>query len=89
MVGLKPVVVHGGGPQISAMLRQGSGIPGEFRGRALRVTTPETMDIVRMVLVGQVGSRNSSALINQHGPYAVGIFRRGRATVHRRNGAAP
>jgi acetylglutamate kinase len=70
MVGLKPVVVHGGGPQISAMLGR-LGIPGEFRG-GLRVTTPETMDIVRMVLVGQVG-RELVGLINQHGPYAVGI----------------
>jgi acetylglutamate kinase len=70
MVGLRPVVVHGGGPQISAMLSR-LGIPGEFRG-GLRVTTPETMDIVRMVLVGQVG-RELVGLINQHGPYAVGI----------------
>jgi acetylglutamate kinase len=70
MVGLRPVVVHGGGPQISAMLGR-LGIPGEFRG-GLRVTTPETMDVVRMVLVGQVG-RELVGLINQHGPYAVGI----------------
>ncbi|HEV3362344.1 MAG TPA: acetylglutamate kinase [Pseudonocardiaceae bacterium] len=70
MVGLKPVVVHGGGPQISAMLGR-LGIPGEFCG-GLRVTTPETMDVVRMVLVGQVG-RELVGLINQHGPYAVGI----------------
>ena len=70
MVGLRPVVVHGGGPQINAMLGR-LGIPGEFRG-GLRVTTPDTMDIVRMVLVGQVG-RELVGLINQHGPYAVGI----------------
>jgi acetylglutamate kinase len=70
MVGLHPVVVHGGGPQITAMLDR-LGIPGEFQG-GLRVTTPETMDIVRMVLVGQVG-RELVGLINQHGPYAVGI----------------
>ncbi|HEX3782323.1 MAG TPA: acetylglutamate kinase [Pseudonocardiaceae bacterium] len=70
MAGLHPVVVHGGGPQISAMLDR-LGIPGEFRG-GLRVTTPETMDIVRMVLVGQVG-RELVGLINQHGPHAVGI----------------
>jgi len=70
MAGLHPVVVHGGGPQISAMLDR-LGIPGEFRG-GLRVTTPETMDVVRMVLVGQVG-RELVGLINQHGPYAVGI----------------
>ena len=69
-VGLRPVVVHGGGPQISAMLRR-LGIPGEFKG-GFRVTTPETMDVVRMVLVGQVG-RELVGLINSHGPYAVGM----------------
>ena len=50
--GFKPVVVHGGGPQISAMLDR-LGIESEFKG-GLRVTTPEAMDVVRMVLVGQV-----------------------------------
>ncbi|MBN6038663.1 acetylglutamate kinase [Amycolatopsis sp. 195334CR] len=70
LAGLRPVVVHGGGPQISAMLGR-LGIEGEFKG-GLRVTTPETMDIVRMVLVGQV-SRELVGLINAHGPYAVGI----------------
>jgi acetylglutamate kinase len=70
LAGLHPVVVHGGGPQITAMLTR-LGIEGEFRG-GLRVTTPETMDIVRMVLVGQV-SRELVGLINKHGPYAVGI----------------
>src|SRR5690606_33278090 len=50
--GIRPVVVHGGGPQISAMLKR-LGVASEFRG-GLRVTTPEAMDIVRMVLVGQV-----------------------------------
>ncbi|MFO7191385.1 MULTISPECIES: acetylglutamate kinase [Thermocrispum] len=70
LAGLKPVVVHGGGPQISAMLER-LGIRGEFRN-GLRVTTPETMDVVRMVLTGQV-SRELVGLINQHGPYAVGI----------------
>jgi acetylglutamate kinase len=69
-VGLKPVVVHGGGPQIGAMLDR-LGIESEFRG-GLRVTTPEAMDIVRMVLVGQVG-RELVGLINAHGPYAVGL----------------
>jgi len=52
-VGIKPVVVHGGGPQISRMLDR-LGIESEFRG-GLRVTTPEAMDVVRMVLTGQVG----------------------------------
>jgi acetylglutamate kinase len=70
LAGLHPVVVHGGGPQITSMLNR-LGIEGEFRG-GLRVTTPETMDIVRMVLVGQV-SRELVGLINKHGPYAVGI----------------
>jgi len=69
-VGLRPVVVHGGGPQISAMLDR-LGIAGEFKG-GLRVTTPETMDVVRMVLVGQVG-RELVGLINAHGPLAVGM----------------
>jgi acetylglutamate kinase len=68
--GLKPVVVHGGGPQINAMLRR-LDIRSEFRG-GLRVTTPEAMDVVRMVLVGQVG-RTLVGLINQHGPFAVGL----------------
>ncbi|MEW1880526.1 acetylglutamate kinase [Rhodococcus sp. NPDC080181] len=69
-VGIHPVVVHGGGPQISAMLTR-LGLTGEFRG-GFRVTTPEVMDIVRMVLFGQVG-RELVGLINSHGPYAVGI----------------
>jgi acetylglutamate kinase len=69
-VGIKPVVVHGGGPQISRMLTQ-LGIESEFRG-GLRVTTPEAMDVVRMVLTGQVG-RELVGLINQHGPFAVGL----------------
>ncbi|MGA8113785.1 MAG: acetylglutamate kinase [Actinocatenispora sp.] len=68
--GLRPVVVHGGGPQISAMLAR-LDIPTEFRG-GLRVTTPESLDVVRMVLVGQVG-RELVGLINEHGPFAVGI----------------
>lgn len=70
LAGLHPVVVHGGGPQISTMLDR-LGMTGEFRG-GLRVTTPETMDVVRMVLVGQVG-RELVGLINAHGPYAVGM----------------
>ncbi|MFZ2530037.1 MAG: acetylglutamate kinase [Rhodococcus sp. (in: high G+C Gram-positive bacteria)] len=69
-VGIHPVVVHGGGPQINAMLKR-LGMDGEFRG-GFRVTTPEVMDIVRMVLFGQVG-RELVGLINSHGPFAVGI----------------
>ncbi len=68
--GLKPVVVHGGGPQINAMLDR-LGIATEFKG-GLRVTTPEAMDVVRMVLTGQVG-RELVGLINEHGPFAVGL----------------
>jgi acetylglutamate kinase len=68
--GIRPVVVHGGGPQISSMLER-LGIESEFLG-GLRVTTPEAMDVVRMVLVGQVG-RELVGLLNQHGPLAVGL----------------
>jgi acetylglutamate kinase len=68
--GVKPVVVHGGGPQISAMLGR-LGIDSEFRG-GLRVTTAETMDVVRMVLVGQVG-RELVGLINASGARGVGL----------------
>jgi acetylglutamate kinase len=70
LAGLRPIVVHGGGPQINAMLDR-LGITGEFRG-GLRVTTAETIDVVRMVLFGQVG-RELVGLVNAHGPFAVGI----------------
>ncbi|PFG16492.1 N-acetylglutamate kinase [Propionicimonas paludicola] len=69
-VGVKPVVVHGGGPQISSMLKR-LGIASEFRG-GLRVTTPEAMDVVRMVLMGQV-NRELVGLLNARGPVAVGL----------------
>jgi acetylglutamate kinase len=68
--GLKPVVVHGGGPQITAHLRR-LGIESEFRG-GLRVTTPEAMAVVRMVLVGQVNG-DVVNLINDHGALGVGL----------------
>jgi acetylglutamate kinase len=68
--GLRPVVVHGGGPQISAHLER-LGVPSTFTG-GLRVTTPETMHVVRMVLTGQV-NRDVVGLINRHGPFAVGM----------------
>ena len=68
--GLRPVVVHGGGPQISAHLAR-LGLASTFAA-GLRVTTPETMDVVRMVLTGQV-NRDVVGLINQHGPFAVGM----------------
>jgi acetylglutamate kinase len=68
--GVKVIVVHGGGPQITAHLDR-LGVPSEFRG-GFRVTTPETMQVVRMVLVGQVNS-DVVSLINTHGPFAVGL----------------
>lgn len=68
--GLKPVVVHGGGPQISAALDR-HGIISEFKA-GLRVTTEDAMDVVRMVLAGQV-QRELVGLLNQHGPLAVGM----------------
>jgi acetylglutamate kinase len=68
--GLRPVVVHGGGPQISSMLDR-LGIDSEFRG-GYRVTTPEAMDVVRMVLTGQI-NRDIVSNINKHGPLAAGL----------------
>ncbi|RIJ08371.1 acetylglutamate kinase, partial [Clavibacter nebraskensis] len=68
--GLRPVVVHGGGPQISAMLTR-LGIESEFRG-GYRVTTPEVLEVVRMVLTGQV-SRDVVRGINAHGPLAAAV----------------
>ncbi|GAA0254123.1 acetylglutamate kinase [Actinomadura nitritigenes] len=68
--GLKPVIVHGGGPQINAALER-NGIDSTFTA-GLRVTTPEAMEVVRMVLTGQV-QRDVVGLINRHGPFAVGM----------------
>jgi len=68
--GLRPVIVHGGGPQISAHLDR-LGLTSSFTA-GLRVTTPETMDVVRMVLAGQV-QRELVGLLNEHGPFAVGM----------------
>jgi len=68
--GLQPVVVHGGGPQINAHLDR-LGIETTFAA-GLRVTSKETMDVVRMVLTGQV-NREIVGLINSHGPFAVGM----------------
>jgi acetylglutamate kinase len=68
--GLRPVVVHGGGPQITSQLDR-LGIESVFAG-GLRVTTPETMDVVRMVLVGSV-QRDIVGLVNRHGPFAIGL----------------
>ena len=68
--GLRPVVVHGGGPQITAALDR-LGIESVFAS-GHRVTTPEAMGVVRMVLVGQV-QREIVGLVNAHGPFAVGL----------------
>src|SRR5262249_8400601 len=68
--GLRPVVVHGGGPQISAHLAR-LGLDSTFTA-GLRVTTPETMDVVRMVLTRQV-NRGAVGLINRPGPFAAGM----------------
>ena len=68
--GLKPVIVHGGGPQITEHLNR-LGIESEFRG-GLRVTTPETVQIVRMVLTGQVNA-DIVNMLNDHGSFAIGL----------------
>jgi acetylglutamate kinase len=68
--GLKPVIVHGGGPQITEHLRR-LGIESEFRG-GLRVTTPEMVSIVRMVLTGHVNAEIVN-LLNDHGTFAIGL----------------
>lgn len=69
-VGIKPIVVHGGGPQIGALLAK-IGKETEFVD-GLRVTDAETLDVVRMVLAGKVG-RDIVSGINIHGPLAVGV----------------
>src|SRR5215467_9623121 len=68
--GLRPVVVHGGGPQITEQLDR-LGLASTFTA-GLRVTTPETIEVVRMVLTGRV-NRDVVGLINRHGPFAVGL----------------
>jgi acetylglutamate kinase len=70
LVGMRPIVVHGGGPQISALMGR-LGKTAEFRG-GLRVTDAETVDIARMALVGQVNPQLVAA-INAHGNFAVGV----------------
>jgi acetylglutamate kinase len=70
LVGMNPVVVHGGGPQISDLMRRLGKEPEFVDG--LRVTDAETVDIVRMALVGKV-NREIVASLNQHGSYAVGL----------------
>ena len=70
LVGMNPVVVHGGGPQISDLMRRLGKEPEFVDG--LRVTDAETVDIVRMALVGKV-NREIVASVNRHGSYAVGL----------------
>ena len=70
LVGMNPVVVHGGGPQITALMRRLGKEPEFVDGR--RVTDAETIDIVRMALVGKV-NREIVASVNRHGSYAVGL----------------
>src|SRR5215217_2243685 len=70
LVGMNPVVVHGGGPQISDLMRRLGKEPEFVDG--LRVTDAETVDIVRMALVGKV-NRDIVASVNRHGSYAVGL----------------
>jgi acetylglutamate kinase len=69
-VGMRPVVVHGGGPQISALMERLGMVP-EFRD-GLRVTDADSLDVARMVLVGKI-NREIVAAINVHGPLAVGV----------------
>ncbi|TMK86225.1 MAG: acetylglutamate kinase [Actinobacteria bacterium] len=69
-VGMRPVVVHGGGPQIGDLMNRLGKVP-EFR-EGLRVTDAETLDIARMVLVGKV-NRDIVSEVNVHGPLAVGL----------------
>jgi acetylglutamate kinase len=70
LVGMNPVVVHGGGPQISDLMRKLGKEPEFVDG--LRVTDAETIDIVRMALVGKV-NREVVASVNRHGPFAIGL----------------
>jgi acetylglutamate kinase len=70
LVGMNPVVVHGGGPQISYLMRRLGKEPEFVDG--LRVTDAESVDIVRMALVGKV-NRDIVSVLNQHGSFAVGL----------------
>jgi acetylglutamate kinase len=69
-VGVRPVVVHGGGPQISALMDRLGMVP-EFRN-GLRVTNADSLDVARMVLVGKI-NRDIVSAVNVHGPLAVGL----------------
>lgn len=80
-VGINPVVVHGGGPQIDEVLGR-MGVAKRFV-RGMRVTDPETVDIIEMVLVGKV-NKEIVNLINQHGGLAVGLSGKDGGLIHAR-----
>jgi acetylglutamate kinase len=81
LVGMNPVVVHGGGPQIDELLKR-IGKKGEFV-QGMRVTDAETMDVVEMVLGGQV-NKEIVNLINRHGGHAVGLTGKDGALIRAR-----
>ena len=84
LVGMQPVVIHGGGPQITDLMAR-LGKESVFV-EGLRVTDAETVDIVRMALLGKV-NREIVGAINRHGPYAIGLSGEdaGLVTVHQRD----
>ncbi|SEF40748.1 acetylglutamate kinase [Nitrosomonas ureae] len=81
LVGMNPVIVHGGGPQIDSMLKR-VGKQGEFI-QGMRVTDAETMDVVEMVLGGSI-NKNIVNLINRHGGKAVGLTGKDGAFIRAR-----
>ena len=83
---MRPVVVHGGGPQIGELMRRLGKVPEFVDG--LRVTDAETLDIARMVLVGKV-NRDIVAAINVHGPLAVGVSGEDAGLLASRGPATP
>ena len=86
LVGIRPVIVHGGGPQIGALMKRLGKEP-KFVG-GMRVTDAETMEIVEMVLVGKI-NKEIVGLINVHGGHAVGLSGQGRQPPPRPQAAAP
>ncbi len=86
LVGMNPVIVHGGGPQISEMLKR-IGKQGEFI-QGMRVTDAETMDVVEMVLGGLV-NKDIVNLINRHGGLAVGLTGKDGAFIRARKMLIP
>ena len=78
-VGMRPLVVHGGGPQIGALMERLGKVPEFIDG--LRVTDAETLDIARMVLVGKI-NRDIVSAVNVHGPLAVGVSGEDAGVIH-------